>query len=110
MEAGFESLQWLSDLQTSRHGHFVPVGSNGFYQKGSEKARFDQQPIEASAMVSACLDAFRLSGDQHWYQQARITFDWFLGRNDLGLSLYDPDTGGCRDGMHVDRLNQNQGA
>lgn len=108
--AGMESLNWLADLQRSDAGHFVPIGSNGFYHKGGERARFDQQPVEAQAMVSACLEAFRITGDKFWKREARRAFEWFLGRNDLNLSVYDPTTGGCRDGLHSDRLNENQGS
>jgi glycosyltransferase involved in cell wall biosynthesis len=109
-EIGLESLDWLAKLQLSERGHFVPVGNEGFYPRGGERARFDQQPIEAHAMVSACLEAYRLTGDNRWYKEAQRAFDWFFGRNDLGLSLYDPVSGGCRDGLHPDRANQNQGA
>ena len=109
-DAGLESLNWLADLQRSNAGHFVPIGSNGFYQKGGERARFDQQPVEAQAMVSACLQAFRITGDKFWNKEARRAFEWFLGRNDLNLPIYDPTTGGCRDGLHPDRANENQGA
>ena len=111
-EAGLESLRWLVDLQISDFdgSHFVPIGSNGFYQKGEERARFDQQPVEAQAMVSACLEAFRITEEKYWLKKARLAFEWFLGRNDLNLSIYDPISGGCRDGLHSDRLNENQGA
>jgi len=111
-EAGLESLNWLADLQRSDTpgGHFVPIGCNGFYQQGGERARFDQQPVEAQAMVSSCLEAYRITGDRRWRKEARRAFDWFLGRNDLDLSIYDPTTGGCRDGLHPDRPNENQGA
>jgi hypothetical protein len=113
-EAGLESLSWLADLQRSDAdadaGHFVPVGSNGFYRRGGERARFDQQPVEAQAMVSACLEAHRITGDKRWRKEARRAFEWFLGRNDLNLPIYDPTTGGCRDGLHPDRPNENQGA
>jgi glycosyltransferase involved in cell wall biosynthesis len=109
-DAGLESLQWLAELQSSREGHFVPIGSNGFYEYGKERARFDQQPVEAQAMVSACLEAFRITGDKRWNKEARRAFEWFLGRNDLKLPLYDATTGGCRDGLHPDRPNENQGA
>jgi hypothetical protein len=111
-EAGLESLGWLADLQRSdaSGGHFVPIGSNGFYKRGGERTRFDQQPVEAQAMVSACLEAHRITGDKSWYREARRAFDWFLGRNDLNLPIYDPTTGGCRDGLHADRPNGNQGA
>ena len=111
-EAGLESLRWLTDLQRSDPGggHFVPIGSHGFYQRGGERARFDQQPVEAQAMVSACLEAYRVTGDKRWNKEARRAFDWFIGRNDLSLPIYDPTTGGCRDGLHPDRPNENQGA
>ncbi len=110
--AGLESLGWLAEMQRADTvgGHFVPIGSNGFFQRGGERARFDQQPVEAQAMISACLEAYRSTGDEHWRKEARRAFEWFLGRNDLNLSVYDPTTGGCRDGLHPDRLNENQGA
>ena len=109
-EAGLESLNWLADLQRAREGHFVPIGSNGFYHQGGDRARFDQQPVEAQTMVSACLEAFNVTDDNRWNKEARRAFEWFLGRNDLNLSVYDPTTGGCRDGLHPDRLNENQGS
>jgi glycosyltransferase involved in cell wall biosynthesis len=111
-EAGLESLCWLADLQRAdvEGGHFLPIGSNGFYQRGSVRARFDQQPVESQATVSACLEAYRITGDQYWRKEARRAFEWFIGRNDLNLPLYDPTTGGCRDGLHPDRPNDNQGA
>jgi hypothetical protein len=107
---GLRSLRWLAELQTSEHGHFRPIGSNGFYRRGGARALFDQQPIEAQAMVSACLEAYRVTSDTFWSEQAHRAFDWFLGWNDLGLELYSPSTGGCRDALHVDRVNGNQGA
>jgi len=109
-EAGLESLRWLGDLQRSDRGHFVPIGSNGFYPRGGVRARFDQQPVEAQTMASACLEAYRSTGDERWRKEARRAFEWFLGRNDLNLPVYDPTTGGCRDGLHPDRPNENQGA
>jgi hypothetical protein len=111
-EAGLESLNWLADLQRVGQvgGHFVPIGSNGFYTQHGERARFDQQPVEAQTMASACLEAYRSTGDERWRIEAQRAFEWFLGRNDLDLSLYDPTTGGCRDGLHPDRPNENQGA
>ena len=91
-DAGLESLSWLADLQRAdaEGRHFVPIGSNGFYGRGGERARFDQQPVEAQAMVSACLEAYRIIGDKRWRREARRAFDWFLGRNDLNLPIYDP--------------------
>jgi len=109
-ERGLQALHWLVEVQTSESGDFRPVGSNGFYPRGGTRATFDQQPIEAQAMVSACLEAYRSTSDVWWYDHAQRAFDWFLGWNDLGLELYSATTGGCRDALHVDRVNQNQGA
>lgn len=110
LEIGLQTLRWLSKVQTSPAGFFAPVGSNGFYEKGGECARFDQQPLEAHSMVSACLEAYRASNDPFWLTEARRAFEWFLGRNDVGLPLYDSTSGGCFDALHADRVNQNQGA
>jgi glycosyltransferase involved in cell wall biosynthesis len=109
-EAGLKSLSWLSDLQRSDEGYFFPIGSNGFYSQGGKRARFDQQPVEAQSMVSACLEAYRITGDKQWQVEARRAFEWFLGHNDLNLPVYDPITGGCQDGLHPDSVNKNQGA
>jgi hypothetical protein len=97
-------------IQTSDAGSFRPIGSNGFFARGHGRAIFDQQPIEAQVTVSACIEAYHATGDMFWVAEARRAFEWFLGRNDLGLALYDAGTGGCRDGLHMDRLSQNQGA
>jgi len=111
LSAGLESLDWLMETQRCQtNGHFVPIGSQGFYRRGGEQARFDQQPIEAAGTVSACLQALRVTGDNRWRGQAWSAFNWFLGDNDLRLPLYDSATGGCRDGLHPERANQNQGA
>ncbi len=111
VSAGLDSLDWLMETQRCRtNGHFVPIGSQGFYRQGGQPARFDQQPIEAAGAVSACLQAYRVNGDRRWHSEAWSAFNWFLGDNDLQLPLYDSVTGGCRDGLHPDRANENQGA
>jgi glycosyltransferase involved in cell wall biosynthesis len=111
VSAGLEALEWLMETQRCEtNGHFVPIGSQGFYRQGGEKARFDQQPIEAAGAVSACLEAYRVTGDSRWRSEAGSAFNWFLGDNDLQLPLYDSVSGGCRDGLHPDRANENQGA
>src|ERR1700682_338325 len=111
VSAGLEALDWLVTIQRCEvKGHFVPIGSHGFYSKTTEKARFDQQPVEACAVVSACLQAYRATGKGRWRKEAWSAFNWFLGDNDLQIALYDPTTGGCRDGLHPDRANENQGA
>ncbi len=111
VSAGLEALDWLLKTQHCEiNGHFVPIGSQGFYRQGGEKARFDQQPLEAAGAVSACLQAYRATGDSRWRKEAWSAFNWFLGDNDLQLPLYDSVSGGCRDGLHPDRANENQGA
>jgi len=109
-ERGIQALRWLVGVQTSPHGQLRPIGSNGFYKRNGARAHFDQQPIEAQTTVSACLEAFRATADPWWHAQAQRAFDWFLGSNDLGLQLYASQNGGCRDGLHADRSNENQGA
>jgi hypothetical protein len=107
---GLKSLEWLVSVTGLNDGDFAPIGSDGFFPQGGAKAAFDQQPIEAWAMVSACLEARRVTRDERWARHARRTFGWFLGQNTLQRSLYDAASGGCRDGLHADRLNENQGA
>jgi len=111
VSAGLEALDWLATIQRCEvKGHFVPIGSQGFYSRKTEKARFDQQPVEACGAVSACLEAYRATGKGRWRKEAWSAFNWFLGDNDLQIALYDPASGGCRDGLHPDRANENQGA
>ena len=109
-DIGMKSLRWLCEIQLSPQGRFRPVGSNGFSHEGEVAAVFDQQAIEAHAMVSASIEAFAVSKDDFWSEQAHLAFDWFLGRNDLGQPIYDPSTGGCFDGLMENQVNANQGA
>jgi hypothetical protein len=111
IEAGMDSLKWLvAEQHRDDREIFVPIGSSGFFIEGNEKARFDQQPVEACATISACLEVYRLTEERQWREEAQRVFRWFLGKNDLQAPLYDPITGGCRDGLHPDRVNENQGA
>jgi glycosyltransferase involved in cell wall biosynthesis len=107
---GIRSLEWLMTIQRTEDGYFAPVGTNGFFDRGMTAAVFDQQPVEACATVSACMHAFRTTGDHRWADHARRAFTWFLGQNQLQQALYDPRSGGCRDALHADRMNENQGA
>lgn len=110
VETGLKALQWLVRIQTSEHGSFQPIGSNGFMHRNGTRAFFDQQPVEVHGTVAACLEAYRATADRTWLEHAQTAFEWFLGRNDLGLMLYDAKTGGCCDALHADRVNENQGA
>jgi glycosyltransferase involved in cell wall biosynthesis len=109
IDMGLRSLEWLLTIQTEK-GHFVPIGNKGWYEKGGPKARFDQQPVDANAMIEACIEAFNIIRDKTWIDNAVMCFNWFLGDNDLNMPLYDPKTGGCRDGLMADGINQNEGA
>ena len=94
----------------SADGHFAPIGNQGWYVRGGTRARFDQQPIDASASVTACAVAFQVTSDPVWLERALSAFRWFLGENDVGQSVFDPTTGGCRDGVSTNGVNENQGA
>lgn len=109
LETGLRALRWLCSVQTV-DGLFAPIGSDGFWVRGGPRAAFDQQPVEAAATVSACLEALRLTRDASWLREAYRAFGWFLGQNQAGLSLRDPVSGGCHDGLHDGRVNENQGA
>lgn len=107
---GLRSLDWLATIQITDGGLFAPIGSDGFFHRGGSKAGFDQQPVEACGAVAACLLSHRITGDEKWRTRALQAFNWFLGKNQLDEWIYVPATGGCRDGLHSDRPNENQGA
>lgn len=109
-EVARTSLNWLIQQHIGPDGAFSPIGSNGFHVRGEPRATYDQQPVEACGMVSACLDAQRITGEPRFLEHARLAFHWFLGHNSRDAQVYDARTGGCRDGIHADRLNENQGA
>ena len=104
------ALDWVARLQTNSEGQFAAVGCNGFACKDGDNAEFDQQPVEAWTSIAAYSAAYRATGDRVWIERIDKAFQWFLGANRTGAVLYDENTGGCRDGIHFDRVNQNQGA
>jgi glycosyltransferase involved in cell wall biosynthesis len=108
-KAGLRSLRWLMTRQTAASGYFRPVGTQGFGDKRAAPRLFDQQPLEATATISACLAAWQTDGDPKWKSEAQQVFSWFLGHNDLAQPLIDLETGSCCDGLHPDRVNQNKG-
>jgi glycosyltransferase involved in cell wall biosynthesis len=109
VDIGLESLRWLVTRQTSAKGQFRPVGTAGFGDRRQPPRVFDQQPLEATATIAACLAAWRADHDIEWKAEAARVFAWFLGSNDLSVSLVDLETGSCRDGLHPDRPNENRG-
>jgi glycosyltransferase involved in cell wall biosynthesis len=110
LEQGLRSLQWLIDLQIDDHKNVSLIGNQGWMTRGGHRARFDQQPIEAFALIEACAEAYRGTQDRVWIDRARDALGWFTGNNDTRSVLYDYETGGCRDGLHADGPNLNQGA
>jgi hypothetical protein len=109
-DQGMRSLEWLCHIQRTEQGHFSFVGNRGWYPRGQEKARFDQQPIEAMQTCLACAEAYRATTDERWLVESRRALEWFLGRNDLNAPVYDFSTGGCCDALTQDGVNANQGA
>jgi len=110
VDVGIRSLRWLSALQTASSGYFRPVGTMSFGRRRQTPEAFDQQPVEASATISACLAAWRADGGAEWPDAAMRAFGWFMGENDLQAMLVDTYTGSCSDGLHPDRANENKGA
>lgn len=110
IEQGLTSLEWLLKLQIDDSGTVSLIGNDGWLHRDGRRARFDQQPIEAMALVEACIDAARITGDARWMDHARASLGWFTGNNELGVSLIDAESGGCCDGLHTNGVNMNQGA
>jgi len=110
LDQGLHSLQWLAKLQILESGRVSLIGNRGWLARDGRRARFDQQPVEAMALVEACAEAYRVTKEETWFERARTFLEWFTGNNDTGASLYDYQTGGCRDGLHADGPNLNQGA
>ena len=110
IDAGLQTLTWLMPHQTAPSGCFRPVGNESFGVSRQAPRPFDQQPVEAAATISACLAASRVDQKTDWGGGAMRAYRWFLGENDLQQTLIDPISGGCCDGLHPDRPNQNQGA
>jgi len=108
VDTGLDLLGWLVDVETADgHFSFVPAGGT---VPGAPRPAFDQQPVEAVAMAEACHRAWTVTGAECWRDRGLRAVGWFLGDNDTGGVLYDTTTGGTRDGLMIDQVNQNQGA
>ena len=108
---GLRSLEWLLEIQTDpQGGHLSLIGNNGWLKRKGKRARFDQQPMDAMALIDACYEASLVTEDERWLASIEQCFDWFLGRNDVHATLVELTTGGCRDGLHAAGVSQNQGA
>jgi hypothetical protein len=108
LDEGIVLLRWLvaTELTDGRFS-FTPVGG---WAPGEPRPGFDQQPIEAGAMAEACARAFEVTGDAWFGAHVRLAVRWFLGANDSGVALLDPEIGTCCDGLERDGRNENQGA
>jgi hypothetical protein len=109
IQAGIGALEWLITAQTAADGHLSPIG-NGWWSSDGPMSRFDQQPIEATTLMLAAETALGATGDARWRVVMDQAYAWFLGHNDLGIPVADPDRGGCYDGLMPDGVNLNQGA
>jgi hypothetical protein len=109
LSIAFESMLFL-ESKVFRKGILSPIGNQGWLERGKVRARFDQQGIDAMAMVLCYQQAFRVTREKKYLKRMYQSYQWFLGKNDLGLALYDPSTGGCADGLHIEGINLNQGA
>ena len=109
LQVARESFDFLFEV-TATNGYLDLVGNDGWWPRDGERARFDQQPVDAAAFVDACLAAHRATGEDRYRESAIMGLDWFLGKNVKGLSLYDLATGGCSDALIAEGVNWNQGA
>jgi hypothetical protein len=109
LEAGKESLGFILQVQMIDN-QFVPIGNNGWYQRGGQRAMYDQQSVEAFCMTEVALAAYHATGQEEYRENAEIVFEWFLGRNSRKAMVYNAETGGCYDGITPLGLNLNQGA
>jgi uncharacterized protein YyaL (SSP411 family) len=108
IQLALRTLDWLHQVQSGDNEQFAPVGSDGWYPRGQTKARFDQQPLEAAAMIDACIEAYRVTADHKWLDRAYRCLNWFLGDNDLHQPLYDHTTGGCAEALMAHGVSENQ--
>jgi len=111
IEAGLESLTWLYDQLTDGSSKYISlIGNDGWYVRGKQKAKYDQQPVEIPALIDACFIAYDITKDYAWIEKINLTFSWFLGNNERQEPICDFASGGCFDGLNSTIINQNQGA
>jgi hypothetical protein len=105
---GLELLEWLLDTETAQgHLSVTAVGGRG---PGDPRPNFDQQPIEVATLADACARAARCAETDRWVDGVDAAVGWFLGDNDAGVPMWDPESGGGYDGLRADGPNLNQGA
>lgn len=109
LDIATKSLDFLNSV-TNVDGVHAPIGCNGWFICDSERAWFDQQPVDPMASVLANLTAYEVTGDRKYLDNGKIAFDWFFGANSINEAMYDPVTGGCYDGLTPSGPNLNQGS
>ncbi len=109
VETGLRVLDWLIEVQTTSDGHLSTIG-NRWWPRGGPKSRFDQQPIEATALLLAAEAAHQVTGYERHHMAMERAYSWFLGRNDLGVDVADPTRGAGYDALTPHGANANQGA
>jgi len=109
LDVARESMDFLVSTQIV-DGVFMPIGNDGWYKRGGDRAFYDQQPLEAAAMVDAAVEGYYTTMDESYVEIANLAFDWFLGKNSLKVMVYNPETDGCFDGLSRESVNVNQGA
>jgi hypothetical protein len=109
LEAGVRVLDWLVAVQAAPAGHLSPVG-NGWWPRDGARSRFDQQPIEAAALLLAARAAFEATGQPHHRRAVEQAYGWFLGANDGAVPVAEPGRGACFDALTPTGVNANQGA
>ncbi|MDR0372140.1 MAG: glycosyltransferase [Nitrososphaerota archaeon] len=109
LETAEKSIDFLLKVQMINNV-FVPIGNDGWYKRGGKRPLYDQQPLEAAATVEAAVDAYSATKNKRYLEAAETAFEWFLGRNSRQVMVYNPQTGGCYDGISQQYVNMNQGA
>jgi hypothetical protein len=109
LRIGLQVLEWLVSVQTSAAGHLSPIG-NGWWPRGGQRSQFDQQPIEATALLLAAEAALAATGDPRYRAAMELAYGWFLGRNDVGRPVAVASRGAGFDGLTARGVNRNQGA
>jgi len=104
---GLQSFTFYEDV-TTENGIHVPIGNEGWYERGGNRSRYAQQPLEAVALIDAAIAAFDATGDPHYEATAQLGLDWYHGRNSRGIVM--ARGGGCLDGLDEKGLNMNMGA
>ncbi|MCX6795970.1 MAG: glycosyltransferase, partial [Candidatus Falkowbacteria bacterium] len=110
LEVAKNAINFLSVVAFEKREYFSPIGQDGWYFRGGKRSYFDQQPEDTASAIEALAAAYAITKNKTYQKQAKLSFEWFLGKNHLNQMVYDEATGGCYDGLGRFSLNFNQGA